>query len=217
MRKSKLSQAKQHKLIEHFVAGTTTRCVADLIDVNRKTAAHYYYRLRAIIADQLEKESSRLFSNEIILKESYFGSHARKNRGRFKTEKILISLILKENKTLYIKIIADAIPEALQSIVDSKRKISRDLNEGDWHEYNVFDVSSYECYPVTFPLLLKDKKNNKKIANFWCKSKRHLRKFNGIPRDRFELFFKECEWRFNNPTPKSQFIQLKQWIKQEAG
>ena len=36
------------------------------------------------------------------------------------------------------------------------------------------------------------------IENFWSQAKRHLRKFNGIPKEHFELYLKECEWRFNN-------------------
>ncbi|MBK2345311.1 transposase, partial [Francisella tularensis subsp. novicida] len=36
------------------------------------------------------------------------------------------------------------------------------------------------------------------IENFWNQAKRHLRKFNGIPREHFHLFLKECEWRFNH-------------------
>ena len=41
MRKSRLSKVKQERLMEHFVAGTTARCAAELIGVNRKTAAYY--------------------------------------------------------------------------------------------------------------------------------------------------------------------------------
>ena len=52
------------------------------------------------------------------------------------------------------------------------------------------------------------------IENFWNQAKRHLRKFNGIPRETFGLFLKECEWRFNNSEPKSQLKQLKQWAKE---
>lgn len=44
--------------------------------------------------------------------------------------------------------------------------------------------------------------------------KRHIHKFNGIPKDHFHLFFKECEWRFNNSYFK---IQLTQWAKDEMG
>ena len=39
-----------------------------------------------------------------------------------------------------------------------------------------------------------------------------MRKFNGIPKDKFELFLKECEWRFNNPDPKAQLRQAYQWV-----
>ena len=52
MRKSRLSTAKQAKLLAHFVAGTTARCAADLIGVNRNTAAYYVQRLREIIVYQ---------------------------------------------------------------------------------------------------------------------------------------------------------------------
>ena len=41
VRKSRLSQVKQDRLIEHFVACTPARCAASLIGVNRKTAAFH--------------------------------------------------------------------------------------------------------------------------------------------------------------------------------
>ena len=59
MRKGRLSGAKQSKLIEHFVAGTTARCAAELVVVNRKTAAYYFQRLCEIIAHQLERDFTR--------------------------------------------------------------------------------------------------------------------------------------------------------------
>ena len=51
------------------------------------------------------------------------------------------------------------------------------------------------------------------IENFWNQAKRHLHKFNGIPREHFHLFLKECEWRFNNSDPKTQLKQLNQWAR----
>uniref|UniRef100_UPI0014301060 transposase n=1 Tax=Eikenella corrodens TaxID=539 RepID=UPI0014301060 len=51
------------------------------------------------------------------------------------------------------------------------------------------------------------------IENFWSQAKRHLRKFNGIPKKHFELYLKECEWRFNNNEMKSQIAMLKQVVK----
>ena len=58
------------------------------------------------------------------------------------------------------------------------------------------------------------------IENFWNRAKRHLRKFNGIPKEHFELYLKECKWRFNHGEIKvqisilKQFSILKQLVKQ---
>lgn len=46
MRKSRLSQYKQNKLIELFIAGVTARTAAQLVGVNKNTAA-YYFKLPA--------------------------------------------------------------------------------------------------------------------------------------------------------------------------
>jgi len=44
-----------------------------------------------------------------------------------------------------------------------------------------------------------------------------MRKFNGVPKEHFPLFLKECEWRFNNPKPRTQLALLKQWVKEIMG
>jgi len=75
VRKSQLSKSKQDRLIEHFVAGATTRYAADLVRVNPKTAVYYFHRLREIIA-------YAVFSGEIEVDESYFGGKRKGQRGR---------------------------------------------------------------------------------------------------------------------------------------
>jgi transposase len=87
MRKSRLSEAKQAKLIEHFVAGTTARCAADLVGVNRNTAAYYFQRLRDIIAHHVEQEAHEIFEGEIEVDESYFGGCARVSVGEVRQAK----------------------------------------------------------------------------------------------------------------------------------
>ena len=50
------------------------------------------------------------------------------------------------------------------------------------------------------------------IENFWNQAKRHLRRFNGVPKQSFHLFLKECEWRFNGGDHRELLNQLKTWI-----
>ena len=59
-----------------------------------------------------------------------------------------------------------------------------------------------------------DKQNHiNGIENFWNQAKRHMRKYNGIKKDNFYWFLKECEWRFNGGNHKMLLNQLKHWYK----
>ena len=82
MRKSRLSDYKQDRLIEHFVSGSTALTAASLCGVNRKTAAFFFLRLREIIAIELEEESEAMFGGEIEGDESYLGGKRKGKRGR---------------------------------------------------------------------------------------------------------------------------------------
>ena len=47
------------------------------------------------------------------------------------------------------------------------------------------------------------------IENFWSQAKLHLRKYNGVLTGHFELFLKECEWRFNYESPRELLQTLR--------
>ena len=215
MRKSRLNKGIQNRLIEHFVAGTTARCAAELAGVNRKTAAYYFQRLREIIAVELDMQSDEIFDGEIELDESYFGGTRKGKRGRGASGKVPVFGILKRNGKVYTKIIPDASSATLMPII--KRKITPDsiVYTDYWRGYNALDVSEFKHYRINHSKLFASKHNHiNGIENFWNQAKRHMRKFKGVPRAQFGLFLKECEWRFNIPSPKQQLTQMKQWVKQ---
>lgn len=210
MKKSRISKLKQNRLIEHFVAGTTARCAAELIDVNRKTAAYYYQRLREIISHQLERESLEVFEGEIEVDESYFGGTRKGKRGRGAGSKIPVFGLLKRGGRVYTKIIPDASSNTLFPIIERKVIPDSIVYSDYWRGYNVLDISEFKHYRINHSKLFADKKNHiNGIESFWNQAKRHMRKFNGVPKENFELFLKECEWRFNNPKPQHQITQLK--------
>ena len=213
MRKSRLRKIEQRRLIEHFVAGTTTRCAASLVGVNVKTASYYYHRLRIIISQQLEKESGEVFKGEIEVDESYFGGVRKGKRGRGAGGKVPVFGLLKRGGRVYTKIIPDASSSTLIPIIESKVVPDSIVYSDCWKGYNVLDVSEFKHYRINHSKLFADKHNHINGENFWNQAKRHLRKFNGIPRQNFGLFLKECEWRFNTPTAKAQLAQLNQCLK----
>lgn len=214
MRRSRLSKHKQEKLIEHFVSGSTARCAAELVGVHRNTAAYYFTRLRILITIHTELAAEEAFGGEIEVDESYFGGHRKGNRGRGSSGKVPVFGLLKRGGKVYTQIIPDAKGATLVPIIERKVVPDSIVYTDSWRGYNKLDITDFKHYRINHTKLFADKKNHiNGIENFWNQAKRHMRKFNGIPKENFTLFLKECEWRFNNPNPKKQFNQLKQWVK----
>ena len=79
----------------------------------------------------------------------------------------------------------------------------------------MLDVSEFKHFRINHSKLFADNKNHiNGIDNFWSQVKRHMRKFNGLQKEYFGLFLKECEWRFNNPKSQAQLRVMRQWVKQ---
>jgi len=216
MRKSRLSTYKQDRLIEHFVSGSTARTAAKLIHVNKTTAAYYFRRLRKIIAIECKNEA--LLSGEFEVDESYFGGRRKGKRGRGAAGKVPVFGILKRGGKVYTQIIPNAASKTLLPIIRDKIQPDSIVYSDCWRGYNVLDVSEFKHYRINHSKLFANKHNHiNGIENFWNQAKRHMRKFNGIPAEHFDLFLKECEWRFNNSDPTGQLAQLRQWVKQHMG
>ena len=214
VRKSRLSWYKQSRLIEHFVAGTTARAAASLCGVNRKTAAHYFHRLREIIAYETEAEAAKMFVGEIEVDESYFGGKRKGKRGRGAAGKVPVFGILERGGKVYTRIIPDASSATLYPIIERKVVPDSIVYSDSWKGYNVLDTSAFKHLRINHSEQFADKRNHiNGIENFWNQAKRQLRKFNGVPKARFGLFLKECEWRFNNSDPSFQLAQLRQWVR----
>ena len=214
MRKSRLSHYKQDRLLEHFVSGSTALTAARLCGVNRKTAAFFFRRLRELIALELEAESEAMFGGEIEVDESYFGGRRKGRRGRDAAGKIPVFGLLKRGGKVYTKIIPDASGATLMPIIERKIIPDSIVYSDCWKAYNVLDVSDFKHFRINHSALFADKQNHiNGIENFWNQAKRHMRKFNGVPKAQFGLYLKECEWRFNNSDPLAQLLQIKQWVK----
>ena len=83
-----------------------------------------------------------------------------------------------------------------------------------FNAYNALNVTNFHHMRINHSKLFADKENHiNGIENFWNQSKRYLRKFNGIKKENFFWFLKECEWRFNGGNHKQLHEQLKNWYK----
>ena len=214
MRKSRLSGYKQTRLVELFVAGSTARTAASLVGVNKTTASYYFHRLRLLIYENSQEPG--LLEGEIEVDESYFGGRRKGKRGRGAGNKVPVFGLLKRNGSVYACIISNARADTLIPIIREKVKPDSIVYTDSFRGYNALDVSEFTHYRINHSKeFAQDRNHINGIENFWSQAKRHMRKYNGIPKDNFHLFLKECEWRFNHSDPKRQLYQLKQWVRQE--
>ena len=99
-------------------------------------------------------------------------------------------------------------------IIREKVKPDSIVYTDTYRSYEVLDISEFSHFCINHSIHFAENHNHiNRIEHFWNQVKRHLRKFNGIPNAHFELYLKECEWRFNHNEIKSQIYFLKQLVK----
>ena len=155
-----------------------------------------------------------MFEGEIEADESYFGGTWKGKRGRGAVGKVAVFGLLKRNGKVYTVVVPNAQSATLLPIIREKVKPDSIVYTDTFRSYDVLDVSEFSHFRINHSTRFAENHNHiNGIENFWNQAKRHLRKFNGIPKEHFELYLKECEWRFNNSEIKSQISILKQLVK----
>ena len=210
----KLSGSEQLELMKYFVAGATARTAADLIGIHRNTAVRFFHKLREKIAIKQQNRSEQ-FCGKIELDESSFGGTRKGKRGRGAAGKVAVFGLLKRGSKVYTQIILDAKSNTLMPIIREKIEPDSIVYTDYWRGYNALDISEFKHYRINHSKLFADQKNHiNGIENFWNQAKRHMRKFNGVPRQHFNLFLKECEWRFNMGSAKELLKDLKKLLQE---
>ena len=97
MRKSRISKVKQQKLLEHFVAGTASRCTAEIVGVDHKSASYYFHRLREVIDYQLKQETLNFLDGKIDIDESQFHEKIRIPNSNRTGGKIPVFILVRKN------------------------------------------------------------------------------------------------------------------------
>lgn len=214
-RKSRLPLLRQQKLLEHFVAGTTARAAALVVGVQANTAKLFYQRLRQLIAS---KQESYLLAGEIEADESYLGGVRKGRRGRGAAGKVPVFGLLKRGGKVYTAIIPDAKASTLIPIIREKVLPDSMVYTDSFQVYDVLDVSEFHPRRVNHSKVFVSEHGHhiNGIENLWNQAKRHLRRFNGIPKGSFYWFLKECEWRFNGGGHNALLQQLRAWYRIEV-
>ena len=211
LKRCKLTRKVQLKLLEFFGLEVTARSAANVLDLQPNTVALFYRKVRALIVEQAAM-NEELLGGEVEVDESYFGGVRKGKRGRGALGKVPVFGLLKRGGKVYVVPIPDAKATTLMPIIRKKIQPDSIVYTDTFGSYSALDVSEFHHSRINHSKLFADKQNHiNGIENFWNQAKRVLRKYNGIPRQYFFLFLKECEFRFNHGSPKEQLKSLRIW------
>ncbi|WP_119358366.1 IS1595 family transposase [Meiothermus granaticius] len=203
-------------MVEYFVGEVTARTAADLLSIDKDTAALFYHKIRVVIGQNIRQQTP--FTGEVEVDESCFGGIRKGKRGRGAGGKVPVFGILKRAGKVYTVPIPNLKTDTLIPIIREKAVPDSIVYADGFRSYDVLDVSEFKHQRVDHDKELVGHSGNhiNGIENFWNQAKRVLRKYNGVPKQNFHLFVRECEFRFNYGSPKQHLQILKGWLKQEG-
>jgi transposase-like protein len=205
LRNGKVSEYKFRLVIKYFLMDFTATDTSELIELNRNTINRIFNLIRENIfkhSNVLDNKKTPI-EGEFELDESYFGANrVRGKRGRGAGGKTIVFGLLKRGGKVYTEIVEDVKARSLIPIIRGKIDIRESTIHTDgWRAYDgLVDLGYNKHYRVHHGKneFVRGKSHINGIESFWGYTKRRLQKFNGIKKDKFEIYLKESEWRFNH-------------------
>ena len=213
VRRSKLSDEQTRRLLEHFVAGTPARTAAELVHVNRNTARLFYHKIRELIAQRLQRENP-LEPGLDMEQEPAAETLADEAP---EAGKVPVFALVKHGDKVLTVMVPERQEEAAGPQARTKVRPDSIVYTASPDAQNALDVAELRHQRVPRRAhYVRGRANPSSTENFWNQAKRHLRRYNGVPRQHFHLFLKECEWRFNYGPPKQLLRILKYWVRAQS-
>lgn len=198
--RSKISEPKFRELIRYFSLDFTASDTARLTGLSVRSVNTIYLKIRKQIALNCEKQSP--VKGVVEVDESYFGARRiRGKRGRGASGKTIVFGIFNRNGIVFTEIVPDASKAALQRVIRGHVNVESVIHSDGWPGYNgLVDLGYAKHFRVHHAKneFARGNKHINGIESFWSYAKRHLIKFNGVPRHTFYLHLKEIEFRFNH-------------------
>ena len=219
LRRSKLSHEQTQKILEHFVAGTPARTVAEILQVNKNTALLFYQKIRILIARKLEEDNHLIFReinfvpDNLILDATFLKSTLLTTSNKRKLEQKPLFAVITRQKRIYTFY---PLPQISHNFSQLQKPLVPDVIFGHDNETSVINAKDIQLCRTSSESSCSFKEGQRSkidsIENFWKLTKHHWLKFNGIPLESFFLFLKEAEWRYNYKKPEILLKTLLRWI-----
>jgi len=196
--KVRISYKKWLWIIKLFKLEVSARKIAQQVQLSYPTVLKAVTIIRiALVANT--KDAKDLFNGEIELDESYFGGRRKGKRGRGAYNKVPVFGILERNGTVLVEVVKDVTAEALLSLTIKTVRRGSIVYTDKFRSYNALMFCGYRHLKVNHKKrFASGKVYINGLEGFWSYAKERIMKFHGVSKEKFPLYLKEMEFRYNN-------------------
>jgi transposase len=185
-------------LIKLFELELSARKIAQQTKLSYPTVLKGVNIIRAALTAH-SLSASEFLSGEVEMDESYFGGRRKGNRGRGAAGKVPVFGILERNGIVRVEVIKDVTAQTLLNLTVKTVRRGSIVYTDKFRSYDSLMFCGYRHIKLDHKkLFASGKVYINGVEGFWSYAKERLIKFHGISKEKFPLYLKEMEFRYNN-------------------
>jgi transposase len=186
------------RLIKLFELEISARKMAQQVGLSYPAIYKAVTTIRCAILTHAS-DSERLLGGEVELDESYFGGKRKGKRGRGAAAKIPVFGILERDGQVCVEVVPDVRAETVLTLTVKKVRRGSIVYTDRFKSYDSLMFCGYRHLQVDHgQYFSRGRVYINGLEGFWSYAKERLAKHHGISPERFPLYLKELEFRYNN-------------------
>lgn len=203
----KISASQWLWLIKLFELEVSSRRIAREIELSYPTALKATNFIRQAILSK-SRDYELLLKGEVEADESYFGGRRKGIRGRGALNKVPVFGILERDGIVSVDVVPDVGAKTLLDMTIKKVRRGSIVYTDKYKCYDSLMFCGYRHLKVDHgKQFARGKVYINGLEGFWSFAKERLLKYHGVSKEKFPLYLKELEYRYNNRN-KNLFVLL---------
>jgi transposase len=194
----RISYKKWLWIIKLFELELSARKIAQQTGLSYPTVLKAVNMIRAAIV-AISSDASDLLGGVVEMDESYFGGRRKGKRGRGAAGKVPVFGILERNGVVKVEAVKDVKARTLLDLTVKTVRRGSIVYTDKFKGYDSLMFCGYRHINLDHKKFFANGKvyiNG--VEGFWSYAKERLIKFHGISKEKFPLYLKEMEFRYNN-------------------
>jgi len=144
-------------------------------------------------------DGQEFLGGEIEIDESYFGGRRKGRRGRGAASKVPVFGIYERNGIVKVEVVKDVTARSLLDMTIRTVRRGSVIYTDKFRSYDTLMFCGYRHLRVDHgKKFVTGKVYINGLEGFWSYAKQRLIKFHGVSKEKFPLYLKEMEYRYNN-------------------